>query len=240
MRIVTAVLAAFVVSGCYFPAPKTGAVLTLADSVALDGVDSAQVSIEFGAGKLALAAGSERLLDAGFRYNIPDWKPKVEYEIEAGFGRLSVTQPSTVVGFAWPANVTYEWNLALSSRVPMALDINLGVGKAEFDLRGLHLTRLDIEAGVGEGRIDLSGPRPAPLAGKIQAGVGKLTIILPSDLPVEVKVEGGLGEVSARGFEVDGSVYRNRARNGPVIRLGVEGGLGAVELRLTDPQPDSD
>lgn len=231
MKRITVLLTALAVGGCHFPAPKSRTVIAITDSIALAGVDSARVSVQFGAGKLAVAAGSERLLDAGFRYNIPDWKPKVEYELNAGLGRLSVTQPSTVVGFAWPSDVTYEWNLALSDRVPLELAVNLGVGKAELDLRGLRITRLNIEAGVGEGRIDLSGPRPVDLVGSIQAGVGKLAIILPAGLPVEVKVAGGIGEVRARGFERDGETVRHGGP-GPRIRLKVEGGVGDVELQL--------
>jgi hypothetical protein len=185
-------------------------------------------------GKLNLHPGSNRLLDATFRYNIPDWKPRVSYEVKAGLGRLTIEQPSSVVGAAWPSNVTYEWDLAFSDKVPLDMELDFGVGKTELDLTGLLVRRLEIDAGVGEGTIDLSGERDCDLDAEIEAGVGRLTVILPDEVGARVEVEGGIGKVHALGLVRDGDAYHNDAwgKSDHSLRLDIEGGIGEVELRL--------
>jgi hypothetical protein len=231
---VVAALLALSATACYMPAPRTSKAETLSRQVELARAESVHVEIGIGVGELRLSGGSDRLLDADFRYNIPDWKPEVSYEVENGLGRLEVSQPSTVVGVAWPSNVRYNWDLRLSDKVPMDLDINFGVGKSQLDLRGLNLRRLKVEAGVGEGTIDLSGPRQSDLSARIEAGVGRLVVLLPTDVGVEAEVRGGIGKVHARGLVQDDDRYHNSVWGSSArsIRLEIEGGIGEVELRL--------
>ena len=228
-------------TGCYVPAPKTSNAVTVSDTVALGPVDSVDVSISIGVGKLSIAGGASHLLDASFRYNIPDWRPKVSYEVESGMGKLTVEQPPSVVGGAWPSNVTYDWTLGLSDSVPMNLSVDLGVGKAVIDVGGLKVRRLDVEAGVGEGVIDLSGTRPTDLEAKVSAGVGKLTVMLPGAVGVRATVEGAIGNVKTAGLHRDGDSFVNDAwgKSKTSIRLEIEGGVGEVELRLARDTDDS-
>jgi hypothetical protein len=221
-------------AGCYVPSPKLGKTETANEKVELAGAESVSVSVTLGVGKLKLAGGADSLLDARFEYNIPDWKPVVSYKVEDGRGRLIVEQPSRVVGAAWPGSVRYDWDMKLSSGVPMELEIDLGVGKSEVDLRGLNLRRFSLEAGVGEGSVDLSGPRPSDLDATIKAGVGKLTLLLPADVGVRVKAQAGLGHVNAGGLNADGDAWVNEAwgKTKTSVRVEVQGGIGEVEMRL--------
>jgi len=233
-----AVLSAILVlalAGCYVPSPKLGKTEILEQKVGLAGAESASVSISLGVGKLRLAGGADSLLDARFEYNIPDWKPVVSYNIEDGRGRLVVEQPSRVVGATWPGNVRYDWNLNLSPGVPLELEVDMGVGKSEVDLRGLDVRRFSLEAGVGEGSVDLSGPRTSDLDATIKAGVGRLTLILPAEVGVRVKAQGGLGRVSAEGLKAQDDEWVNETwgKTKASLRVEVEGGIGAVEMRLT-------
>lgn len=228
-------------AGCYVPAPKTSNAMTVSDTIALGTVDSVDVSISIGVGKLSIAGGASRLLDASFRYNIPDWRPKVSYEVESGKGKLTVEQPPSVVGGAWPSNVTYDWTLGLSDSVPMNLSLDLGVGKTVIDLGGLQVRRLEVEAGVGEGVIDLSGRRPTDLDVSISAGVGKLTVLLPSAVGVRATVQGAIGNVKTAGLHRDGESFVNDAwdKSRTSIRLEIEGGVGEVELGVARDADDS-
>jgi hypothetical protein len=222
------------VVGCYVPSPKLGKTASVQENVQLAGAESVSVSVTLGVGKLRLAGGAESLLDARFEYNIPDWKPVVSYNVEGGGGRLTVEQPSRVVGATWPGNVKYDWDLKLNSAVPLELGIDMGVGKSEVDLRGLNLRRFSLEAGVGEGTVDLSGPRPSDLDATIKAGVGKLTLVLPSDVGVRVKAQAGLGHVNSDGLKADGDAWVNEAwgKTHTSVRVEVQGGIGEVEMRL--------
>jgi len=223
-------------AGCYVPSPKLGKTESSHEKVELAGAESVSASITLSVGKLKLAGGADDLLDARFEYNIPDWKPVVSYKIEDGRGHLSVEQPSRVVGATWPGNVRYEWDLKLNSGVPMELEIDLGVGKSEVDLKGLNLRRFSLEAGVGEGSVDLSGPRTSDLDASIKAGVGKLSLVLPADVGVQVKARAGLGRVNAGGLKVRDDAWVNDAwgKTKTSVRVDVQGGIGEVELRLAD------
>jgi hypothetical protein len=229
-------IAAFVlaIAGCYVPSPKLGKTASVQEKIGLAGAESVSTSITIGVGKLKLSGGADSLLDARFEYNIPDWKPAVSYAVDSGRGRLIVEQPSRVVGATWPGNVRYDWDLTLSSAVPLELEIDMGVGKSEIDLKGLNLRRFSLEAGVGEGTVDLSGPRPSDLDATIKAGVGKLTLILPADVGVRVKAQAGLGHVNADGLKADGDAWVNEAwgKTKTSVRVEVQGGIGEVEMRL--------
>jgi hypothetical protein len=221
-------------AGCYVPSPKLGRAATLEQKVGLAGAESVSVSVILGVGRLRLAGGADSLLDARFEYNIPDWKPVVSYKVEDGRGRLVIEQPSRVVGAAWPGHVRYSWDLKLDSSMPIELEVDMGVGKSEVDLRGINLRRFSLEAGVGEGSVDLSGPRPSDLDATIKAGVGRLTLILPADVGVRVKAQAGLGRVNAGKLKAEDDAWVNEAwgKTNTSVRVEVEGGIGEVELRL--------
>ncbi|HTW92293.1 MAG TPA: toast rack family protein [bacterium] len=225
------------VAGCYLPSPKPGKAVTLQQKVGLGSAETASASITIGVGKLKIEGGADSLLDARFEYNIPDWKPVLSYKVEDCEGQLTVEQPSRVVGATWPGNVRYDWNLRLNRTIPMNLEINLGVGKSDVDLNGVNVHHLDLVAGVGEGSVDLSGPRTSDLDATIKAGVGKLTLILPTDVGVRVTAQAGLGHVDASGLKADGDAWVNDVwgKTKTSLRIEVEGGIGAVELRLAGP-----
>jgi hypothetical protein len=241
VSLVSVALLALALAGCYVPSPELSRTVSSSEKVNLAGAESVSVSVTLGVGKLRIAGGADSLLDASFEYNIPDWKPVVSYKVEDGRGRLSVEQPSRVVGATWPGNVKYDWGLKLNSGVPMELEINMGVGKSEVDLRGLNLRRLDLEAGVGEGSVDLSGPRPSNLDATIKAGVGKLSLVLPTDVGVRVKAQAGLGHVDADGLKADGDAWVNDVwgKTKTSVRIEVEGGIGEVDMRLAGPSAGS-
>jgi hypothetical protein len=234
--LVASVCTVVALTGCYVPSPKISKTVTETVSGVPGDADSVDVSLALGVGKIAVSGGSAGLYDAEFRYNIPDWKPEVSYEVSKRRGTLAIEQPSGVVGATWPGNVRYEWSIKLSDKVPMTLKVDMGAGKVDLDLRSLQVTKLDIDAGVGEGLIDLSGERAADLEAKIEAGVGSLTVILPRTVGVRAEVSGGIGEIHSDGLKQNDEVYSNDAWDGAgaKIRLQIEGGIGEVRLELAD------
>lgn len=238
-RLFTIAAAALLSVACYVPAPKTTKAETLAQAWTADGAESLAVDITIGVGALKLSGGAAGAAEAEVRYNIPDWKPVLAYEVKDALGRVDLSQPSSVVGVTWPEALRYEWDVRLSDSLPLRLSVELGVGKAELDLGRVNVSRLKLDAGVGEGIVDLSGPRRTDLEAGIQAGVGKLTVILPTNTPVSVNIEGGIGNVDARGFARRDGRYVNDAESGPRTEVDIEAGIGKVELRLASGGGDS-
>ena len=123
------------------------------------------------------------------------------------------------------------WDLQLTRSVPIALDITTGVGKAELELRSLHLSRLSMEAGVGE--VTATLPDSGVYQADFKAGVGATHITIPSGMAARVTVKSGLGAVHVNGtFARSGDVYETPgyASASDRVDLNVEGGPGQITV----------
>ena len=208
---------------------ETSDLKTESKTVALGGAKTVDVEIKMGAGDLKVAGGAADLLNADFTYNVPSWKPEVNYDVSGDSGRLTVEQPS---GGGHGGHTRYEWDLHLSNKVPMQLKVDEGAGKANLNLVGLQLSRLEMNLGAGESTVNFDGPWKKDLTAAIHGGVGKATVQLPRDVGVRVVAHGGLGAINASGFTKDGDAYVNEAygKSDVNLRIEVEGGIGEIDL----------
>src|SRR5207248_4717108 len=166
-----------------------------------DSAEGVGVQLRRGAGNLRIGSGTEKLVRADFDYNVPSWKPEVQYS----GGVLRISQPegrSTHFG-----NTKYEWDLRMNRDVMLDLNINFGAGEARLDLGTLTLRKVDVQMGVGSLEMDLRGNPKHNYDVSINGGVGEATVRLPADAGVYATASGGIGEISARGLHQDGSTY---------------------------------
>ena len=84
---------------------------------------------------------------ADFDYNVPSWKPEVQYSS----GVLRISQPNSHSSSF--GNTKYEWDLRLNNEIPTDLTARVGGGEARLDLGTLSLRSLKIEIGAGELRL---------------------------------------------------------------------------------------
>lgn len=210
---------------------ETSELKTESKTVALGGAKSVAVEIKMGAGQLKIAGGATDLLNADFTYNVPRWKPEVNYDVNGDMGRLTVEQPP---GGGHGGHTRYEWDLRLSNKVPMELKVDEGAGQANLNLVGLQLSSLEMNLGAGESIVNFDGPWKKDLTAAIHGGVGKATVQLPRDVGVRVVAHGGLGAINASGFTKDGDAYVNEAygKSNVNLRIEVEGGIGEINLEL--------
>lgn len=138
--------------------PKTGPTLTeninvpyLPDQQAI-----ADVTLNFGAGKLSLQPGAENaLINGTVTYNVADFKPTVTIDsnninIEQGNIKLK--------GIPYiNQNIVNEWDLSLGSR-PISLVINAGAYTGNYELGGLSLHRLEVTDGASDVHMSFSEP----------------------------------------------------------------------------------
>jgi hypothetical protein len=204
--------------------------------VALQGATRTEVGLHMNAGELRVSgADQEALLEAAFEYSRDRDRPVVEYRRFGDKGTLQVRGARrTGIPFG---HIRNRWDLNLSKAVPIDLDIDLGAGQSDIDLRGLKLERVDIDMGVGEMTLDLQGPRQESLGVKINGGVGSGKIYLPSEIGVRVKVDGGLGSIEAHGLTKQGGSYVNEAygKSAVAIEIEVDAGIGSLDLRVESP-----
>jgi len=229
-------LSLLMILGCNPEDWEAGPPQTVSQSVKLGEARTALVEINMPAGELSVGSGANDLLEADFTYPGPSAKPQVEYDVSAGQGRLTVRQPGSGHG---RRNGRNTWNLHLSNKVPMALKVDQGAGRARLTLGGLSLSRLEVNMGAGETTVDLTGDWKNDLTASIKGGVGRATIRLPSDVGVRASAHGGIGAINVHGLKKDGGVYVNEAygKSPVTINVQVEGGVGEINLELAEPPP---
>ena len=245
-RLIIAALAVALVAGLVVTtgcrrvriADEPGSV-TEAKAVAVHDATRLATTIRMGAGELDVStdASSAAALNATFTYSPAGWKPEVSYEETGGTGTLRVEQPSKPMGPVRTEKYVNSWKLVLGGGVPTDLDLTLGVGRSNIDLRGLDLSSLRVLCGVGETSIDLSGPRATDLKARVETGVGQTIIRVPRSIGVKVNGrEDGLGHVDADGFTIQGNSWVNDAwyADGPKLEIDLVRGIGNLSLVMVD------
>lgn len=232
--IIILLIGIFLLSGCNIELfdGRTSRTESFSSTIALGEAKSIETKIDMGVGELLLTGGCDDLFSGEFLYNIPEWKPEVDYKDSSEKGKLLIKQPSSM-----KANVNktvYEWILAINSDISTSLDLDLGVGSYKLDLRGINLTGLEIDCGVGELELDLSGHWDTGFKGSIDSGIGEVTIYLPKDIGVKVDISSGIGSINTKDLtKKTGSYYNAAAETSPIlIELDIEGGIGEINIEL--------
>ena len=198
-------------------------------SVDFEGAKSVTFDLEFPAGRLDVSGGSNKLLDADFRYDRSSDEPRVDYSVSGQTGHLTVASRDEHAH--WGPNDS-EWNLKLGGEAAVDMNVNVGAGESYLRLGGLDIQRLKIHMGAGRLDLDLAGPRKANLDATIEGGVGSALIHLPKDVGVRVEASGGIGSISADGLHRLGDAYQNDAygKTPTSIDMTVHGGIGEIDL----------
>lgn len=215
---------------------ETGPTVVETQTVQSLGAQAVDADVRLGVGRLTINGGATDLMTGTFTYNVPAWKPEIEYELNGNIGDLKISQPGeeTANNIPNPTSVEYSWDLRFSNWMPLALSVDMGVGAGELNLRGLNLTELDVTSGVGTTTVDLGGLWVNSFQSQIRLGVGKTTLIVPSQVGVQLRTRSGLGNVLVYGLVQNGDVYHNSQYGVSPVTLDIEilGGVGTTEVRL--------
>jgi hypothetical protein len=189
-----------------------------------------RATVQLGAGDLRIAGGATSLLDADFSYNVPAWRPEIDYTVNAEAGTLMVRQPKDKGGHN-KRNARQRWDLRFADDVPLALRVQAGAVTGTLTVGDLTLTELQIETGAGTLTLDLAGVRQ-PFAVQIKGGVVNATIQLPAALGTKVAVKAPIATVNAPGLRRVGGAYINAAYepNAPAVAVTISGGVATIAL----------
>ncbi|WPP51606.1 toast rack family protein [Catalinimonas niigatensis] len=246
------------VTACEFRSESNnnGGVRQLSQSIQRDEAEVVKTNISMKAGKLTLKGGAENLVDTDITSSREDWQPTIDYTSTGKTGRLRIEQPDIDgINFNFGEDETNNWVIQLNDDLVQDLDLQIGAGETEIDLRGLTLNsvnvdagvgehsinlantsvpELDINAGVGEVSVDLSGKWNNDLDAEINGGIGELNLLLPNDIGIRVEVSGALGAVNAPELDKDGRVYTNAlyGESEYLLTLEIKAGIGTVNISL--------
>jgi hypothetical protein len=201
-------------------------------SVDLGSASAATVQIKFSAGKLKVEGGANSLMDATFRYNVADWKPKVNYGVNGSQGELVVSSQSENIKLPVGREVINEWTIQLKDAVPLDLEIQTGAGESNLNLSALDLSTLRVEVGAGATDLDLGGNWDHDVTAQVTGGVGELSLKLPGEMGVRVNMDKALVSVTATGLTKEGNGYVNQAfGTAPnTLTLDIQAGVGTIKL----------
>ena len=229
MRTALVAAATIVLTGCEVNTDFGGPLQHLDKSIDLDKSEMARVEIKMGAGELKVEGGSSKLLDAGFDYNIASSKPVVHYNASSFRGELLIEQPS---GFHGGTNSKYKWDLHLNNKLPLEVVTHLGAGQANLNLGAMNLRSVEVHMGVGQVELDLRGNPSHDYNVEIHGGIGQAIVHLPSTVGIVANAAGGIGDIDVHGLEKRNGHWTNDAyEHSPVtIHLDVKGGIGNITL----------
>lgn len=146
-------------------------------------------------------------------------------------------------GFGWfdwfDEDDELHWDIALSSRLPLELEIDAGSGSSTLDLHRLQLTELKLDVGSGSVRADLpaTGER---YDAQVDGGSGSCTLNLAGGADVNLEADTGSGSVKIEIGDESNVVLRLDSGSGSVtidvssdaaVRVDVrDSGSGSVRL----------
>ena len=225
LRYLAVGLGAVVLAGCVVGHEQSGPTRYESRAIERDNSELVKVNLEMGAGNLKVGTGTSKLAQVYFTYNVPSWKPVVDYST----GNLTIHQPG---GTHTLGNIKYEWDVRLGRQIPIDLRVHFGAGEAQLDLGSLDLRNVNVEMGVGKMQMDLRGDPTHDYSVRIQGGVGEATVHLPSKAGVFATAKGGIGEVSVRGLRKVQDHWVNDAYETAAVkvRVDVQGGIGRISL----------
>jgi len=229
-RCLLLVPALLALTGCVIEGSHGGPVQYSSESVNLDDSNLVHVDLHMGAGELRVTDGGPKLMRADFAYSVPSWKPQVRYTRSGKEGSLTIEQPGknhTTLG-----NTKYRWDLQLNNKVPVDLTLNFGAGQARLDLGSLQLRGLELHMGVGQLDVDLRGAPRHSYNVAIHGGIGEATVRLSADAAIYAEAHGGIGSINVRGLQQEEGhwVSPSYDRAGNKIRVEIHGGIGQVNV----------
>ncbi len=199
----------------------------------LQGARRAEVSLATGVSRLTVtgSARSDLLVEGDIQPRRGE-RVDTSFSVRGGTARYTATSTSRAFGGMFGARGG-NWDLLLSGRVPLVLNVDTGVGDSRLELSGIDLERLSVNTGVGSATITL--PDSGRFEADIDTGVGSATIQLPRGLAARIVVDKGIGSVRVPpSFTRDGDVYvsPDYATATDRVEIKIDSGVGDVDIVL--------
>jgi hypothetical protein len=124
------------------------------------------------------------------------------------------------------------WDLGLNPGVAWDLDLDMGLGRHDLQLRGLNLTSLALNMGIGQNKVTL--PEKGNLRGRIEGAIGETVLIIPEGMAVRLRMSTGLASRQVpSGFSQQGDVYTSPGYDSAENRaeLEINQAIGVIRVR---------
>lgn len=206
---------------------------TLKKEVELQKEKSLVVSVQYGNGHIYLdKTDSKNVYEGQFVYD--EQYPDVRYEVVGDQGRLNIhfsgkmkkgVEDDDSQSISSFKNIyDNQLDLKLTEKIPLEMDMELGMVKGDMNLGGLKLRHLNMEVGVSQSSVLFDEPNPEILEScYIEGGVGKLMVEKIGNSNFQYfSFEGGVGSYI---LDFSGDYRRDASAN-------IELGMGKLTLYL--------
>ena len=182
----------------------------------------ADVTIQFGAGNLALQPASgvpTDLINGTAKYNVVDLKPVVTVNnstITIEQGNLKLTGiPIT------NSKVVNDWSLSLAN-APMNLTVKAGAYQGQYELGGLSIQNLNVTDGASKVDLNFTNPNQVQMTSlQYTTGASEVTLKgLANSCATDITFRGGAGNYT---LEFSGKLQSN-------MNVSVEAGVSQVTI----------
>ncbi len=160
-------------------------------SQALGVATEAEIIIEPAVGTLHVEAlpESSSLIEGTVRLGSGE-RLEREYKVEDGVAKFILQSEGVTIGPFIGVGDERVWDLGLNTDVPLDLEISLGAGQSDVDLRGLTVS--DLNVGFGVGQTTLTLPVRGSFQAKVDGAIGQVIIIIPRGMEARVRLDTAL------------------------------------------------
>jgi hypothetical protein len=228
--LVTIVVISLVVSSIVFGATSRATVTEDISIAKETGVDSAQIKLDTGAIKLDIEGGSDELVTGDFISDSMELKTESEVSDSLQTVDFRTTGDRT---FFWPfTSYRNEMDLAVSSDIPVDLELDNGASEMTLDLSEVETENLNIKSGASI--IDLiMGDKAKICDVTIDSGASTVHITLPRSVGARIKDDSGVSTKNFHDFDSIGSNvyesdnYQDAARK---INISLKLGVSTIDV----------
>ncbi len=191
--LVLVLIAASVWGAAAMSANGNGNLVSSTYQAPLGNAQSAQVSVDFGAGTLAvhsLPSGSDQLATA--QLNTPRAQATVNLVRTGSQASLEFGFPSTgPFNFGTKAN----WDIGLSQTPAMGVDVKGGAADMTLDLHDLKVTQLNVNIGAASATVTM--PANAGMTeATLESGASSIHIRIPDGVAARITSSSGLSSIN--------------------------------------------
>ena len=119
--------------------------------------EETQIKFQMTGGKFTLSPAVDGLVIGTILYNVEDWEP--EFTRSSNLYEITQVNPFRISGIPTD-DVINNWDLSLSTQIPLDLSIEGGASENDFDFTGMRLTNLRIVQGASDSTIRFDAPNP--------------------------------------------------------------------------------
>jgi hypothetical protein len=200
----------------------------------LNGAESATVELGTPVGALQVGPGADagNLLNASMRHFSNESISTQDYVVQNGHGYYGI---KTHGFYMYPAPAVTsgrpDWDVKLTSKVPLQLDSNLVMGDQQLNLSELKVNDLSAETVMG--RIQVTLPQEGLKQGRINLVMGQVVIYVPRGANVHITTNTVLVPISLpAGFERNGKeIVSLNPTSTQVMNLDISDVMGAVTIQ---------